>query len=253
MSRQLHTLSAIRPPVSTDETTSISRQRAANGDGWKLAPDPETVKVLARIIRDVLDGRSLTAAAMALNNAGTPVPRGHQAIKAGREPGGVRADWLDAYTTDRFLKHLGPMPMTEIVTHKGYDPTPGLGKVENELRALYADKGTRRSRTGRKIWQEEIDALERRAEALEAAPRIEARTEAIGTGETYAMFRERHDVTGRRRLLRDSGARVAVTKGRSGGGAERLKGPDEKRLAFTVDAHTAPEAAESEGKEPDEP
>ncbi|MGQ4269747.1 recombinase family protein [Nocardiopsis changdeensis] len=345
-----------------------------DGHGWKLAPDPEAVKVLAQIIRDVLDGQSLTAVAMALNNAGTPVPRDYQAIKAGREPGGmrggrrherfkwtagtlskvlrspalmgyrvhrgkpvrdrdgepvligqpvlthdefatlqahlatltpqknrtrkatkalllgvakcagcggnmylvkrvggqdyvcratargekcpapagIRGDWLDTYTTDRFLKALGHVPMTKIVTHKGYDPTPELREIENELRALYADKDARRSHTGRKIWQEEIHALERRAETLEATPRTETRTEVMGTGETHAMFWERHDVTDRRQLLRDAGAQVVVTKGRPGGGAERLKGPDEKRLTFTVGACTVPEATEPKGTGPDE-
>lgn len=337
-----------------------------DGPGFKLAPDPEAVKVLSGIIRDVLDGQSLTAVAMALNESGVPVPRDYQAIKAGREPGGtrhgrkierfkwtagtlskvlrspalmghrthqgktvrdrdgkpvligepvltreefdalqehlneltpqknrsrkdtkalllgvakcagcngnlylskrvggadyncratargekckspagIRADWLERYVEDEFLALVGDMKITKVVTHKGYDPTPELREIEAELRALYADKDARKSRTGRMIWQEEVDALERRAEALENTPRTETRTEIVETGETYRSFWERHDVTGRRQLLRDAGVRVVVTKGRSGGGAERLVGPDRSRLKFSIGADPGPEVGD---------
>ncbi|MGP4002738.1 recombinase family protein [Streptomyces sp. 8N706] len=345
-----------------------------DGAGYKLAPDPEAVKILSGIIRDVLDGQSLTAVAMALNEDGVPVPRDYQAIKAGREPGGtrrgqrherfrwtagtlskvlrspalmgyrlhqgkpvrdrdgnpiligepvlsreefdvlqdhmnaltpqknrtrkdtqamllgvakcrgcggnlylskraggqdyncratargdrcpspagIRADWLEKYVEEEVMARIGDMQMTKIVTHTGYDPTPELREVETELRALYADKDARKSRTGRMIWQEEVEALERRAEALEATPRQEASTEVVETGETYASFWARHDAAGRRQLLLDAGARATVAKGRSGGGAERLKGPDQGRLSFTVGAHADPHAAALEAVEAEE-
>jgi hypothetical protein len=330
-----------------------------DGEGFKLAPDPDAVKILSGIIRDVLDGKSLTAVAMALNEDGVPVPRDYQAIKAGREPGGIRrgrtierfrwtagtlskvlrspalmgyrlhqgkpvrdrdgnpiligepvlsgeefdvlqdhmnaltpqknrtrkdtramllgvakckgcggnlylskraggmdyncratargdrcpspagirADWLEKYVEAEVMDRIGQAQMTKIITQKGYDPTPELREVEAELRALYADRDGRKSRTGRMIWEEEVAALERRAEALEATPRQEARTEVVPTGETYASFWARHDAAGRRQLLLDAGARVTVAKGRSGGGAERLAGPDTGRLAFRLAAH----------------
>ena len=343
----------------------------SEGKGFKLAPDAEALKTLSGVIRDVLGGRSLTAVATALNEAGTLVPRDYQAVKAGREPGGmrggrhhdrfrwtagtlskilrsralvgyrlhrgepvrdhegnpvligepilspeafdalqehmnaltpqknrtrkdtralllgvakcqgcggnlylsqraggmdyncratargercpapsgIRADWLEAYVESEVMARIGAAPMTKVVTHEGYDPTPELRKVETELRALYADKDSRTSRTGRKIWQEEVDALKRRAEALEATPRTKSRTETVETGETYADFWSRQDTVGRRRLLLDVGARATVAKGRSGGGADRLKGPDRKRLSLTLtvpgDAHEAEEATPS--------
>ncbi|GHG16672.1 hypothetical protein GCM10018777_33140 [Streptomyces albogriseolus] len=336
-----------------------------DGPGYKLAPDPDAVEVLSGIVRDVLNGDSLTAVAMRLNDEGVPVPRDHQAIKAGREPGGIRhgrrierfrwtagtlskvlrspallghrthqgktvrdhdgspvligvpvlardvhdelqdrlnaltpqrnrtrkdtralllgvaqcagcggnmylsnraggadyncratargvkchapagmrADWLEAYVTDEFLRGVGDMQLTRVVTHKGYDPTSELREVEAELRALYADRDMRRSATGRRIWQEEVDAMERRAEALENTPRQESRTEIVETGETYAAYWKRHDTVGRRQLLRDAGARVVVAKGRSGGGAERLAGPDRSRLKFSIGEHDDPAKA----------
>ena len=53
---------------------------------------------------------------------------------------------------------------------------------------------------------------------------------------TVSRYREAVAVDGevtRERLLRD-GVRVTVAKGRSGGGPERLAGPDTSRLTFTV-------------------
>ncbi|MDE3722030.1 hypothetical protein PWG71_11570 [Nocardiopsis sp. N85] len=72
------------------------------------------------------------------------------------------------------------------------------------------------------------------------------------TGETYAMFWERHDVAERRQLLREAGARAVVAKGRAGGGTERRKGPDGKRSTLTAGVHTAPAVVEPEGTDPDE-
>ncbi|QQC89776.1 recombinase family protein [Streptomyces alfalfae] len=346
-----------------------------DGEGFKLAPDPEAVKVLSGIIRDVLDGQSLTAVAMALNEAGTLVPRDYQAVKAGREPGGmragrrhdrfkwtagtlskvlrspalmghrihngkpvrdrdgkevligepvltreefnilqdhmgtltpqknrtrkdtqamllgvakcrgcggnlylskraggsdyncratargercqapagIRADWLEKYVEEEFLVRLGHFQMTKVITHKGYDPTPELRELQEEMRALLAVKGSLGgSRAAEAIWTEEVAALGRRLDALESTPRTEARTEVVETGETYASYWARHDAAGRRQLLLDAGARATVAKGRSGGGAERLKGPDPERLAFTIGAHQDPEAAALEAVEEEE-
>ncbi len=339
-----------------------------DGPGYKLAPDPEAVKTLTRIVKAVLDGESLSSIAYALNEAQVLVPRDYQAVKAGREPGGtrggqhharfrwtsgtlskvlrtpalmghrvhqgktvrdrdgqpvligepvltreefqvlqdamdartpqrdrvrkdtgalllgvarcagcggnmylskrvggqdyncratargircpasagMRADWLEQYVKEEFLARVGDFQMVKVITRKGYDPTPELREVEGELRALYADRDTRRSKTGRMIWEEEVAALERRAETLESTPRQEARTETVETGETYASFWTRHDTAGRRQLLIDAGARVTVTKGRSGGGTERLEGPDVGRLSFTVGAHADPYEAAME-------
>lgn len=345
-----------------------------DGPGFKLAPDPEAVKILTRIVRRVLAGDSLSAIAYDLNEQGILVPRDYAAVRAGRKPGGVRhgqyherfrwtsgtlskvlrtpalmghrvhkgrtvrdsdgkpvligepvldaevyyalqdaltartpqksrtrkdtqalllgiakcagcggnmylskraggqdyncratsrgvrcpaaagmrADWLEEWTSAQFLARLGHMPVTKVVKRKGYDPTPELREVEAELKALYADRDMRRSATGRRIWQEEVATLERRAEALENTPRQEARTEIVETGETYAQFWARHDTAGRRRLLLEAGARVVVSKGRSGGGAERLAGPDESRLSFTIGAHDDPYQARMEELEAEE-
>lgn len=359
-----------------------------DGDGWKLAPDADAVVTLERIIRNVLEGKSLTAIGVELNQAEIPVPRDYQAQLNGRatggkrhgraierfrwtagtlskvlraqalmgyrlhkgkpvhdtdgnpiligepvltreefdtlqeklaertnhtnrtrsgskalllqvahcegchgrmyraprkgfppgdyvcratargeicdSPAGIRADWLDAYVAREFLALVGPARLTRTIEHKGYDPGPELRGIERELRALYADKDARKSKTGRMIWQEEVDALERRAAVLESTPRTEARTEVIETGETFAQrwqslepVRPKAEedpedpasvrtwgtyrvamaeaTQERRALLLKAGARVYVAKGRSGGGVERLEGPDNSRLRFTIE------------------
>ncbi|MFI9082112.1 recombinase family protein [Streptomyces sioyaensis] len=280
-----------------------------DGEGWKLGPDMVAVAILERIIRDVLDGKSLQSIAMGLNEDEVLAPRDYQAKLLGRStggkrhgriidrfnwtagtlskvlrtktlmghkthkgktvrdkdgnpiligesvlerdefevlqttldsrtphrerrrkdtrslllgvaicegsgtrmykapragspdgdyncratasgvkcpsPAGIRADWLEAYAEREFLALVGSARMTRTIEYKGYDPGPELR--EQELRALYADKDARKSKMGRMIWKEEVDALERRAAALEATPKVEAHTEVIETGETYAQ------------------------------------------------------------------
>ncbi|MGW1493019.1 hypothetical protein [Streptomyces sp. NPDC002402] len=163
--------------------------------------------------------------------------------------------------------------MTRSIEHKGYDPGPELRGIEGELRALYADKDARKSRTGRMIWQEEVDLLERRAAALESTPRTDARTEVIETGETFAQHWQAlepvrpaadEDVENptsvrawetyrvamaeatqeRRALLLKAGARVYVAKGRCGGGTARLEGPDESRLRFIIEEAQSAQCAQ---------
>ncbi|WP_431961651.1 recombinase family protein [Actinacidiphila sp. bgisy160] len=61
-----------------------------DGAGFKLAPDPEAVAVITRIIRDVLDGASLQSISIKLNEEGIPVPRDYAKIRAGKPTGGMR-------------------------------------------------------------------------------------------------------------------------------------------------------------------
>ncbi|RKN09657.1 recombinase family protein [Streptomyces radicis] len=64
------------------------------GGGWTLIPDPDAVKVIEWIIRELLtggkDGKGKAASLIAveLNEKGVPSPRDHWAIKQGRETGG---------------------------------------------------------------------------------------------------------------------------------------------------------------------
>ncbi|MFE9726496.1 recombinase family protein [Streptomyces sp. NPDC005794] len=146
----------------------------------------------------------------------------------------MRADWLDDYAEAQLMQRIGAWPMTRVVTHRGYDPGPELREIETELRALYASQASRQSTIGRRIWQEEVDALERRAGALEAAPAEPTRTETVETGETYAEFWDRSSTAERRQMLREMGVTVTVRKGKAGGDNRLRVAADESRLTFAI-------------------
>ncbi|MFJ4845141.1 recombinase family protein [Streptomyces sp. NPDC088733] len=58
------------------------------GGGWTLVQDPETVPVIERIIRELVDGKSAAAIATALNDDCIPSPRDYWSLRQGRETGG---------------------------------------------------------------------------------------------------------------------------------------------------------------------
>ncbi|WP_435611003.1 recombinase family protein [Streptomyces sp. C10-9-1] len=58
------------------------------GIGWTLVPDPEAVKVIERIVRELLEGKTVSAIAVGLNADQEPSPRDHWAVKNGRKTGG---------------------------------------------------------------------------------------------------------------------------------------------------------------------
>ncbi|MEU9707488.1 recombinase family protein [Streptomyces sp. NPDC047967] len=58
------------------------------GIGWTLVPDPDAVKVIERIVRELLEGATVSAIAVGLNADGEPSPRDHWAVKMEREKGG---------------------------------------------------------------------------------------------------------------------------------------------------------------------
>ncbi|WRQ81663.1 recombinase family protein [Streptomyces sp. MUM 178J] len=58
------------------------------GVGWTLVPDPDAVKVIERIVRELLEGKTVSAIAVGLNVDQVPSPRDHWAVKNGRKTGG---------------------------------------------------------------------------------------------------------------------------------------------------------------------
>ncbi|MFE4608590.1 recombinase family protein [Streptomyces niveus] len=56
--------------------------------GWTLVPDPDAVRVIERIVRELLEGKTISAIALALNVDKVPSPRGHWAVKKERTTGG---------------------------------------------------------------------------------------------------------------------------------------------------------------------
>ncbi|MEU3074401.1 recombinase family protein [Streptomyces laurentii] len=58
------------------------------GKGWTLIPDPDAVKVIERIVRELLEGATVSAVTAGLNVDSIPSPRDHWAVKIKREKGG---------------------------------------------------------------------------------------------------------------------------------------------------------------------
>ncbi|MFB6908064.1 recombinase family protein [Streptomyces bacillaris] len=58
------------------------------GIGWTLVPDPDAVAVIERIVRELLEGVTVSAIAVGLNADQVPSPRDHWAVKKEREKGG---------------------------------------------------------------------------------------------------------------------------------------------------------------------
>jgi DNA invertase Pin-like site-specific DNA recombinase len=71
------------------------------GIGWTLVPDPDAVKVIERIVRELLEGKTVSAVAVRLNTDQVPTPRDHWAVKQDRakggRPGGAKGLVKDAF------------------------------------------------------------------------------------------------------------------------------------------------------------
>ncbi|WP_405700657.1 recombinase family protein [Streptomyces sp. NBC_01383] len=146
----------------------------------------------------------------------------------------IKTDWVEEYAEREFLKEWGGFPVLERVTYPGYDPRPELEEITTELRELYAVRESRRSRVGLAIWQEQVDALEGRAEVLEATPVQKERTELVPTGKTYADYWRIGDARERRFMLLDTGTRLECAKGQRGGRPADMKRRALERLSIDL-------------------
>ncbi|MFI8810265.1 MULTISPECIES: recombinase family protein [unclassified Streptomyces] len=72
------------------------------GIGWTLIPDLDAVKVIERIVREMFDGKTVSAVAAGLNADSIPSPRDHWSVKKGREKGG-RTGGAKGLVKDAFL------------------------------------------------------------------------------------------------------------------------------------------------------
>ncbi|MFD4995366.1 recombinase family protein [Streptomyces buecherae] len=71
------------------------------GIGWTLVPDAEAVKVIERVVRELLEGKTVSAVAVGLNADQIPSPRDHWAVMKGRKKGG-KPGGQTALTKDAF-------------------------------------------------------------------------------------------------------------------------------------------------------
>ncbi|MET8585109.1 recombinase family protein [Streptomyces collinus] len=244
------------------------------GVGWCLAPDPDTTGIVRMIVDDVHSGLSLVAIAHKLESAGIPVPRDRHAQLQGRPMGGRRhgRDFERfRWTAGSLSKILRTPALMGHRVHKGKSIRDSEGApvligppllseaeyqaLQNVLDARSKGPHPKRRETSLLIGVAHCAGCDGR---MYFATRkgytygdYVCRASARGTtcpapaamraswldDYTVSRYREVRAVEGdvtRKQLLED-GVRVTVTKGRSGGGPERLAGPDTSRLAFTVD------------------
>ncbi|MWA14276.1 recombinase family protein [Streptomyces sp. BA2] len=74
------------------------------GIGWTLVPDPEAVTVIERIVRELLEGKTVSAIAVGLNADNIPSPRDHWAVKMQREKGGKTGGAKGSHTVRAVFK-----------------------------------------------------------------------------------------------------------------------------------------------------
>ncbi|MFF9277679.1 recombinase family protein [Streptomyces griseosporeus] len=245
-----------------------------SGSGWCLQPDPETSDLVRQIVTQVHAGRSLIAIARDLNDREVPVPRDRHAQLQGRPTGGRRHGRdFDRFrwTSGTLSKVLRSPSLMGHRTHGDRTVRDGSGTPVLIGRALLSDKeflslqevlsarsnGTRapKNRTpalliriahcsgceGRmyfavrkgRPYGDYVCRATARGDVCPAPAGIRSdwleeytlHCYRRATGTTASVTRED--------LLRD-GVRVVVSKGRSGGGPQRLGGPDTSRLAFTI-------------------
>ncbi|MFE4609985.1 recombinase family protein [Streptomyces niveus] len=90
-----------RPPYGY---MPASMPKEHGGIGWTLVPDPDAVKVIERIVRELLEGATLSAVAIGLNVDSIPSPRDHWAVKQGRKKGGKTGGAKGEHTVREVFK-----------------------------------------------------------------------------------------------------------------------------------------------------
>ncbi|MFJ5967828.1 recombinase family protein [Streptomyces sp. NPDC093060] len=244
-----------------------------SGIGWCLAPDPETTDIVRAVVDDVHSGLSLVAIALKLEAAGLPVPRDRHAQLQGRPMGGRRHGHdFERYrwTAGSLSKILRTPALMGHRVHRGKTVRDADGAPvligppllsEEEFQALQGildarSNGThpRRRETslltgiahctgcnGRMYFAARkgyaYGDYVCRASARGATCTAPAGMRADWLDDyTVSRYREACAAEGevtREQLLRDE-VRVTVAKGRSGGGPDRLAGPDTSRLTFSI-------------------
>ncbi|MCX4677248.1 recombinase family protein [Streptomyces sp. NBC_01433] len=337
------------------------------GIGWTLIPDLDAVKVIERIVREMFDGKTVSAVAAGLNADSIPSPRDHWSVKKGREKGGrtggakglvkdaflwnpavitrmlrnetllgwkmhkgkpvrdaegnpimqteqpimtreefdrigvvleersidnsdrkdtdalllriihcdscsgrmylnkqeskknqhptykcnpysrgfkceksahIRGDWADEYVEAEFLRLVGPIQTTHVVTIPGYDPGPELQATLAEFNEHQQQKGRQKSRHAAAAWQERADALDNRIADLESREKREPQRIITNTGRTFADEWAAADTAGRRAMLIEAGVRLDVRRGVRGG----WRTLDTRRVTFTMSGELDPAA-----------
>ncbi|WP_371796035.1 recombinase family protein [Streptomyces sp. NBC_01718] len=146
-------------------------------------------------------------------------------------PSHVRADWIEQYVEERFLRAVGGLRVTVTRVIPGYDPQPEIDATAAEFASHQEQEGRQRSKAARDAWQRRADALDERLAELEGRQRVEPRTEVSHTGRLYAdEWRATEDAAARRDMLMEAGTHVVVAKAT----VARAKELDTSRVTFEL-------------------
>ncbi|MEU3050967.1 recombinase family protein, partial [Streptomyces sp. NPDC006984] len=85
------------------------------GAGKTLMPDPDAVKVIERIIRDLLSGKTINKICQELKAEKVPTPRDHWSLKQGRKTGG-KTGGAKGETTVREFFNWVPSVIRKVLT-----------------------------------------------------------------------------------------------------------------------------------------
>ncbi|MGW5447697.1 recombinase family protein [Streptomyces asiaticus] len=146
-------------------------------------------------------------------------------------PTTVKAEWLDEWATKEFLDRVGPLRVVTVIEVAGYDPGPELEDVRAEYREHLDQRGKQRSKTAQEEWQRHADKLDARMAELESREAIPAHRKTSTSDRTYADDWNAKDVSGKRAMMLDAGARVVLRKGTKGG----WRSLDTSRVSMTID------------------
>ncbi|MFB6846097.1 recombinase family protein [Streptomyces sp. NPDC056373] len=245
-----------------------------SGSGWSLAPDPVTAALVHKIVQEVHAGRSLVSIARGLNDAGVLVPRDRHAQLQGAPTGGRRHGRdFDRFrwTSGTLSKVLRSPSLMGHRTHGGETVRDASGAPvligqpvlsAQEFQTLQVvllarSNGTRRPRSrtpamltgiahcsgcGGRMYFAARKGYPYGDYVCRATARSQVCTASAAMRsdwlENYTVYRYREatatDGAVSRALLLEYGVRVTVAKGRCGGDATRLMGPDTSRLTFTL-------------------
>ncbi|MFJ5950674.1 recombinase family protein [Streptomyces noursei] len=152
----------------------------------------------------------------------------------------VKADVLDKWAEEQFLKRIGHSHISVPVTDPGEDHTADLERVRESIRRLRRDRdaGLYDGDEDEAEYDEMMASLLKERRELESLPSRPAATRWVRTAHTVADMWHSADTEGKRRLLLDTGARITVTSGKHSGA-----GFDYSRLSFAIGEHDDPAAA----------
>ncbi|MFJ2906880.1 recombinase family protein [Streptomyces sp. NPDC087212] len=85
---------------------SVPMPKEHGGIGMTLMPDPDAVKVIERIVAELLSGRNLTQIAIGLNDDKIPSSRDHQRLRKGKETGGIVGSGVKGRPGHKRERHL---------------------------------------------------------------------------------------------------------------------------------------------------